>query len=187
MDHDLVDPFRDFVQLFERLEVRYVLIGGLAVSAFGIPRPTHDLDFTLAMDRSRLPELFAESEKLGYSVSEEFAKGWVDQVAGMSLIRVQLWLRGKVIDVDLFLSESRFQESMIQRGIRLEVDGIPAWVASPEDLTLLKLVAGRPRDIGDILDIRLAQGELDRQYLSHWAGELGVSEKLSDVMSIPME
>ena len=48
MDHDLVDPFRDFVQLFERLGVRYVLIGGLAVSAFGIPRPTHDLDFTLA-------------------------------------------------------------------------------------------------------------------------------------------
>ena len=57
MDESLNAPFRDFVELFERLGIPSALIGGLAVSVYGIPRPTHDLDFTIALDRSRLGEL----------------------------------------------------------------------------------------------------------------------------------
>ena len=45
---DLSRALRDFVLLFERMEAPYVVMGGLAVRVHGIPRPTHDVDFTLA-------------------------------------------------------------------------------------------------------------------------------------------
>ncbi len=182
MDRDLSTPFRDFVELFERLEIPYVLIGGLAVSVHGIPRPTHDLDFTISLERSKIGQLFQETVDLGYSVSAEFDEGWVDYVGGMPLIRIRKWLRGKSIDIDIFLAESRFQSSMISRRLRVEVDDVDAWIATPEDLILLKLIAARPRDIGDIMDIFLAQGKLDDAYLQHWAKELDVLPVLTSVM-----
>ncbi len=42
MDEYLVQPLRDFVMCFERLDIPYALMGGIAVGAHGIPRPTHD-------------------------------------------------------------------------------------------------------------------------------------------------
>ena len=75
MDDDLGTPFRDFVELFERLGISYALIGGLAVSVHGIPRPTHDLDFTISLERGRIGALFEAAAELGYTVSEEVARG----------------------------------------------------------------------------------------------------------------
>jgi hypothetical protein len=175
-------PFRDFVGAFERLNIPYALIGGLAVGVHGIPRPTHDLDFTIAVDRARLPEFLQAVIELGYDVPQEFTTGWVDQVAGMPLVKARLWVEGKAIDVDVFLAESRFQKSLIQRRILTEVEGITVWIASAEDLILLKLIAGRPRDLGDIQDILLVQGPLDETYLHHWADELGVRPQLTKAL-----
>ena len=184
MNHEeLNEPFRDFIGIFERLRISYALIGGLAVGVHGIPRPTHDLDFTIAIERERLPAFFEAVVELGYDVPHEFTTGWVDQVAGMPLVKARQWVAGKTIDVDVFLAESRFQKSLLQRRGRAEVEGISAWIASPEDLILLKLLANRPRDIGDIQDILMVQGQLDDAYLNQWGDELGVSALWSEVLA----
>lgn len=183
MDDYLVQPMRDFVKLFEELEIPYAIMGGIAVGVHGIPRPTHDLDFKISIERHRLPELYAAAEELGYSVPEAFAAGWVDLVAEMPLVRVRQWVEGKTIDIDIFLAESAFQESVLARRVRMEIDAGVAWVVSAEDLILLKLIASRPRDIGDIFDVFLAQGQLDEEYLRKWAAELGAEDRLRDVKS----
>jgi len=64
------------------------------------------------------------------------------------------------------------------------VEGNQAWVVTPEDLVLLKLIAGRPRDLGDIQDILMAQGQLDAKDLSHWAERLGVSDRLDEALKL---
>ena len=60
MDESLNAPVRDFVALFERLGIPSALIGGLAVSVHGIPRPTHDLDFTIALGEAALATVRAQ-------------------------------------------------------------------------------------------------------------------------------
>ena len=183
MDEYLVQPMHDFVRLFEELHIPYAIMGGIAVGVHGIPRPTHDLDFKISIERHRLPELYAAAEKLGYSVGDAFAAGWVDLVAEMPLVRVRQWVEGKAIDIDIFLAESPFQESVLARRVRMEIDTGAAWVVSAEDLILLKVLASRPRDIGDIFDVFLAQGRLDEEYMQTWAAELGVEDRLRDVKS----
>jgi len=69
------------------LWLRYAVMGGMAVRVYGIPRPTHDIDFTVAVPRDRLPELYAAVQALGYMVPEPYLQGWVDQVAGMPLVK----------------------------------------------------------------------------------------------------
>ena len=67
---DLIQTLHDFATLFERLRVPYAIMGGIAVRAYGLPRPTYDVDFTLAVPRERLRALFAAVQELG--VAERF-------------------------------------------------------------------------------------------------------------------
>ncbi|MGD0897963.1 MAG: nucleotidyl transferase AbiEii/AbiGii toxin family protein [Thermoguttaceae bacterium] len=180
---DLSCAVKNFVRLFERLGVPYALMGGLAVRVYGIPRPTYDVDFTVAIARSRLPELYAAVRDLGYTVPEQYATGWVDNVAGMPVVKVRLYLEGRGIDVDIFLAESDYQREVIARRTRQEIEGRAVWLVSPEDLILLKLIAHRPRDLGDVGDILFTQGRLDEEYLRRWARQLGVLEELERVLA----
>jgi predicted nucleotidyltransferase len=179
------EELRTFVRLLESLGLRYAVMGGIAVRAHGIPRPTQDVDFTVAIERRRLPELYDAARRLGYDVPEAYQAGWVDQVAGMPLVRVGRYIEGNRIDVDLFLAESRFQNELLARARPEQIDDITVHVVSPEDLVLLKLLAHRPRDIADIGDILFVQGSLDEAYLRQWAGELGVSRRLEDALADP--
>jgi hypothetical protein len=45
--------------------------------------------------------------------------------------------------------------------------------ASPEDLIIHKVVAGRPRDIEDVRTVVLKNPQLDVAYIRHWLDELG--------------
>jgi hypothetical protein len=49
----------------------------------------------------------------------------------------------------------------------------------------LKLLARRPRDLGDIADILFTQGQLDEIHLRHWANELGILPDLERVLAEP--
>jgi hypothetical protein len=182
---DLAQALVDFVALFERLQTPYVVMGGLAVRVYGIPRPTYEVDFTLAIPRERLSEMYQEIQKLGYSVAEEYLTGWVDEVAGMPLIKVRLYVAGRTIDIDIFLAESAYQEELLSRRQRHQIDHFQAWFVSPEDLVLLKLLAKRPRDLADIGDVLFTQGQMDEQYLRHWADVLGVRDDLEKVLAQP--
>ncbi|HVT28779.1 MAG TPA: DUF6036 family nucleotidyltransferase [Lacipirellulaceae bacterium] len=175
--------FHDFVQLFERLELPYAVMGGLAVRAHGIPRPTYDVDLAILIDRAELPKVVAQIRRLEYDVPEIYDKGWVDQVAGLPFIKAATFIDGRSIVADIFLAENNFLRSLISRRIRDTVNGLDAWLVTPEDLILLKLISNRPRDIADVADIVTMQLSLDADYLRHWADELGVRERLEQVLS----
>lgn len=180
---DLDDALREVTGLLDGLGVTYAVMGGVAVRVHGIPRATYDIDFTLALDRGRLPELYAELRGRGYTVPEVYDGGWVDQVGGMPLVKFRLYLSGRGIDIDVFLAESAYQRELLSRRRRHKVDGFDAWLVTAEDLILLKLIAGRPRDVADIGDVLFVQGQLDEAYLRRWADQLGVRGQLEAALA----
>ena len=180
---DLYDALRQIVQLLDELQIPYVVMGGIAARVLGIPRPTHDVDFTLAIERSALLQLFDGLERIGFTIAESYRSGWVDRVAEMPLVKARFYLAGRGVDVDMFLCESTFQESLMSRRQRQIVEEIDLWMVTPEDLILLKLLAGRPRDWADIGDVLFMQGQLDETYMRHWAKELGVEAQLEKALA----
>lgn len=178
---EIISTLRDVSAALHRLDIPYAVMGGLAVRAHGIPRPTYDLDFTIAIEREQLVVLFDTLDELGYTVPEIYRTGWVDQVADMPLIKFNLMIQGNAIAVDVFLAETPFLESAIARRVRTEIENVTVDVVSPEDLILLKAIARRPRDVGDIIDVRFTQGDLDEAYLRKWAGELGIAAQFEDI------
>jgi len=166
------------VAILNSQSVPYALMGGIAVRAYGVPRPTYDIDATIMIERGLLPQLFAARRDANYVIPEPYEKGWVDDIKGLSLLKLRRYIQDESIDVDLFLAESEFQRSVMARRMREVMDGATYWFASAEDLVLLKLIAGRPRDLGDVTDVLFMQGRLDVEYMQRWAARLNVPSEL---------
>jgi predicted nucleotidyltransferase len=180
---ELSDAIRNIAGLLESMGTSYAIMGGIAVRAYGIPRATYDVDFTAALDPITLAKFFSGASALGYSVPDPYLQGWLDEVGGMRLVKVRLYLGGRGIDVDIFLAETPFQQEILRRRRRVQLNGLESWLVSPEDLILLKLLANRPRDIADVGDVIFMQGQLDLSYIQHWASQLNLTDRLSAVLS----
>ena len=71
---------------------------------------------------------------------------------------------------------------MLERRVWRRIDGWEAWFASAEDLILLKLLAGRPKDMLDVADILFIQEDLDTGYLRTQAASLAVGPMLEQAL-----
>lgn len=52
---DVEQALLDFIDIFDELRISYAVMGGLAVRAYGVPRPTYDVDVNIVISRDDLP------------------------------------------------------------------------------------------------------------------------------------
>ena len=172
------------VDCLVELNIEYAVMGGLAVRAHAIPRPTNDVDLTIALSREKLPTWFDQLENRGVPIPATYRSGWVDSVAGMPIVKLKTYLDPKQsVDIDVFLAESEFQSALLARKVKTEVEGRTIWLTSAEDLILLKLIASRPRDLIDVADILFVQCELDDEYMRKWSRPLGIESQLENALA----
>lgn len=138
---------------------KFCIIGGLAVQQWGEPRTTLDADFTLLTgwgDEKRFVDEILEHFKPRYDGAREHA-----------LTRRVLLIRAtNGVSVDIALGALPFEEAMIERA-RL-VDFSPEYqlpCCSPDDLFIMKVFAGRPRDWQDAESVVDRVKDLDSEYI----------------------
>lgn len=130
---------------------------------YGELRITKDIDITLGVDIDSLQTVLKAADAAGLSSRaidvEEFVKR-------TNVVPMRDTPSG--IQVDLILSFVPYEQQAIKGSRPFEVAGRTVMFASPEDVIIHKLVAGRPRDIEDIKGILNTIPELDRNYLQRW-------------------
>lgn len=169
----------EIVAVLDAERITYAVMGGLAVRVYTIPRATQDVDVTIDIAMDRLEYLRDRLYDAGCSIPHAYDSGWLDRVAGMPLFKVARHVESGDVDIDIFVAESYFQDSILTRRVQVEMSGKPVWLVSPEDLVLLKITADRPRDRIDVQDLFFALGDLDDAYLDQWADKLGIADKLA--------
>ena len=179
----VIETLESVVELLDKHNLTYAVMGGIAVRAYAIPRATYDVDLTIAIERSQLPELFVSLRKIDFAVPEPYESGWVDRIAGMPLLKLKRYYEAETLDVDLFLEESEFQKEVMKRRVQVDAEGRKYWMVTPEDLILFKLVAARARDHVDVADVLFIQGHLDQSYMRSWAKVLNVAAKLEQALT----
>lgn len=154
-----------FDELLRRLaeaEVRFVVIGGLALGARGVVRGTKDVDIVVDPDPANLKAVAEVAVAAGghaqtgeallgtpFSIAAELAGG--EQMA----IDTDL---GR-LDVVQGLEGVPSYEKLREGATEAEVLGVKVAVCSREDLREMKRAAGRPRDLVDLEDLEAAGGE----------------------------
>jgi Nucleotidyl transferase of unknown function (DUF2204) len=151
--------------------IRHMVIGGFAVTVWGEPRFTRDLDVTVSVPGDKL----AEGIQL---ICSRFTSLASDPLQFVTQTRV-LPIMVESVPVDLIFAALPYEEDAIARArpIRLKEGSVP--ICSPEDLILHKIISHRPRDHEDIEGVfRYRHRELDYGYLDPRVEEL--SDALSD-------
>jgi predicted nucleotidyltransferase len=84
-------------------------------------------------------------------------------------------LRHRITEVklDLALGLSGFEQRAVERAQRVEFGGVQVSMIRPEDLLIMKVLAGRPRDDQDATGIVAQRRDLDWDYCLDIATQLG--------------
>ena len=169
MNEPLRMALADATQWLRLQGVDYILVGGLAVAAHGQPRATADVDLMIAVDISRALLLVEDLATSPFRpLFDDIAK-----VVEASFI-LPLRHRTTNVKVDIAIGLSGFERQAISRAQQLELLGVTLPVATPEDLIIMKVLAGRAQDDQDVRGLAIAQGNrLDWEYCQQVGNELG--------------
>lgn len=137
----------------EELSVPWLVIGGVAVIASGIPRYTVDIDATVWAP-ALAPEQVLEILR-GHGIVPR-----IEGAAAFARERQVLLLRHDAsgVPLDVSLAWLPFESEAIEAGLDRDYAGVPIRVPRPDDLVIYKLVAARPRDIEDAEKLLLLHG-----------------------------
>ncbi len=163
------DPRSVFLAAVEAAEsgpFPYMLYGGLAAGLWGEPRYTEDVDIVLFIPERDALRFLRAAAKAGFAVDESLA---IQQLQVSGWARLPLGGEKSPWHLDITLGDSPFDRSALARRRQVTLFGKQAWVASPEDVVIYKLVSGRDRDLMDVRQIGLRQKSLDASYLRKWA------------------
>ena len=92
------------------------------------------------------------------------------------------------LKVDFFrVAGDEYEFERFRRRRRVSLFDQPAWIAAPEDVLLHKLrwhkISPTDRQLMDARGIHLvSRDELDRDYMDHWAEQIGVTDLLISVL-----
>lgn len=144
------------------------MVGGLAAGYQGEPRVTEDADVVVFLPPGDLERLIAHARRRRLRCSPAAVRRGASADA---------FFRFPVagVQVDFMVGQSAFEFDVLSRRKPVSLFGIRVPMASPEDVILMKLVAGREQDWPDAKAILVRHGaRLDGRYLAGWARALKV-------------
>jgi hypothetical protein len=149
-------------------EVRYLVVGGVAVVLHGHLRVTADLDLVVQLEPANVRRAITALGGLGFRprapvAALDFADAAIRETWARDKGMVVFSLFSPELpgfEVDLFAREPFDFDSVYQRAVRVELETCTVTVIGLDDLIALKQAAGRPRDQEDVAALR-ALGEAD--------------------------
>lgn len=180
----LEDAIARLLDLLEKAKVPFMLTGSIASTAHGVPRATTDLDVVIDPSEGQLEAFLAALGEGGWRIDGGEAAARRARFARTHFVVVDDSTSWKV---DLVVKKDRaFSVAEFERRERVEVLGVPAWVASAEDVIVSKLewskqsndVTQRSRQRRDVAGVVASRGtELDRAYVEHWVTALDLADE----------
>lgn len=136
--------FKEFIELLNKNEVRYLVVGGYAFSFHAEPRFTKGLDFFIDTSDENASRLMAALAELGFGDTglkvEDFKKPGVVVQLGNAPVRIDI-----VTSIDGVTFEPAWSNRVIG-----DFGGAPTSFISKEDLRKNKLASGRKQDLADL-------------------------------------
>jgi predicted nucleotidyltransferase len=138
----------------------YMIIGGQAVLLYGEPRLTRDIDITLGINIDRLNNILAAVKELTLKPIPNDIKSFVKQTMVLPTVDETTGIR-----VDFIFSFTQYELEAIKRARNIAIMGQEVVFASPEDLIIHKIFAGRPRDLEDVKSVIIKNKDMDTHYI----------------------
>ncbi len=124
--------------ILEKLEIEYCVTGGYAVSVWGRPRSTFDIDIVVQFRKEKAKVLIKQLRSLskaGY-IDESAVVRAIDKGGEFNFIHSESGIK---VDFWTIKKGDKIGEQELRRRISKKIDGQKIYFISPEDLILSKL------------------------------------------------
>lgn len=176
---EIEDLLVKITKILDELEIPYIITGGMAVSVWGRPRFTADVDIVVELfpkNVNLLAEKLLKVDKDIY-VSKEAMLNALENQGEFNFIDPNSRLK-----VDFWIVKDEFNKQEIKRAIPRKIDGQKINFVSPEDLILSKLlwhqISQSTRQLEDIESV-LRISKVDLTYIKKWAVKQKTVETLN--------
>jgi hypothetical protein len=183
----LIDVIHWLEEVFERLGLRRSYGGAIAYNYYAPPRLTQGVDVLALVPDSKIPELVDEFATAG-------CQHLRPEPHPLDLPAVLADFRGKAhlaafacrgVRTELFLPWHPFHFQVLDRSPERDLEGRKIRIHAAEDLIVFKKVFDRPKDIGDIKAMLMAQkGKLDIDRLVSDARQFLTEESYRELESL---
>lgn len=140
----------DIWKYFSLNKVKYLTIGGFAVSIYGYGRNTGDIDLFIEDSIENRENLRVALKKAGIGDFEnirtmQFVPGWTDITLNFNL-RLDIMTSVKGLENSTF-------DQLLKKAYITEINDIPVYFLDYENLIKTKKASNRPKDILDIEEL----------------------------------
>lgn len=180
---DQISVLKSVVQELDDLKLSYFLIGSFAVSYYGRPRATHDIDIKISSPQITIKTLVDRFSKQFY-ISEEGIREALKHRTMFNLIhyetntKVDFWI----------LNEDPFDQERFKRKKMVNLLGVPTAITTAEDLIIIKLKWYQEsesdkhlNDVKGILEIQ--ENKLDKKYIEKWIDQFHLQKEWKECLS----
>lgn len=151
----VAETLRALASVLNASRAPWYVFGAQAVAVRGAPRATQDIDVTVIIKPGRVPQLAEALERAGLTHRFPAIK---DQL--LAEASVLPFTHASGMEVDLVIGASGLEELTASRATPVPIDGVEVPVASPTDLVVMKVLAGRGKDLDDVRSV-IAGGQVD--------------------------
>ena len=143
--------FKELLSTFNAKSVRYLVVGGYAVSLHAQPRTTQDVDVLVAVDPENAERLYVALQEFGAPLEGLGPGDFAEHGKFFRMGRAPL-----AVDILPEIDGLSFEQAWPNRTevVIDEQSGLKAFFISSEDLITNKLASGRPQDIADVASLR---------------------------------
>lgn len=175
----IADALAGLAEALQKAGIRWYLFGAQAAVLYGIPRLTADVDATAEFPLERVEELAALLAGGGFVVRVSNLAVF----AGKTRV-IPLTHERSGVPVDLVLAGAGLEEEFLGRARMMRVGNVSVPVIAPDDLIVTKVLAGRPKDLEDVLGVLAEQGPcLDLTRIRRLLGSLDEALSRNDLVA----
>ena len=170
---------RDFIGAFNESEIKYVLIGGIAVNYYGRPRSTLDADIIIERDENKIKILEQKLRSNNFLVSDNEIIDAVNDKTHCSIF----WDKDILLRLDIKTPTRLLEEEALMNRKKITVFDKKIFIQIPEEIIIAKLIYGSDQDHDDAYSMILRQGDkLNYELLHRLSKREGVQEKLEKLL-----
>lgn len=168
------DTFLAACEAFEKVDVRYVVVGAFAASAWGTPRSTQDVDVLVEVPSDGIPQLVRALDDQDLTLRVEDLEAAVREGSHATAFDER-----SLYHVDIRPVTDTDTRRTLDNAEEITYHGRTVPLASPDETIAHKLLYGSDQDLADAEAILVRQdARLDMGRLRSRCRDLGVLEEL---------
>jgi len=160
--------YEDVLREFQNENVKYILVGGMALNLLGSMRGTIDLDILVHMSSENLKKIVLILSSLGYGVKQPIdplkiaddgiRKDWIDN---KHMKAFNFFKDSDLKEVDIIIDSPISYADAIKDPVNIKIGDLTIPVISIDNLIEMKQFSGREIDkvdIGDLIRLKELKG-----------------------------